>query len=465
MRLSALTRDRLAASVVRPGYDREAQACGIVHLGLGAFHRAHQAVYTDDALAAGDRDWGVVGVSMRSADVRNALEPQDGLYTVSDRDGSGEAVRLIGAVRRVLVAPEAPEAVVSALADPAVHVVTLTVTEKGYHRAPGGGLASGPGAAEMDRPSTIHGFLAAGLARRRAAGRPGLSVVSCDNLSGNGAQLASLLEEFLERVDPDLAAWTRAECAFPSTMVDRIVPAATPDQLDSAAARIGLRDEAAVTTEPFRQWVIEDRFAGPRPRWEAGGAELVSDVAAYETAKLRMLNGAHSALAYLGLRRSHVFVHEAVADPSLRALVDRLMRIEAGTSFTPAPGQDLDAYADALLARFANPALAHRLGQIAMDGSQKIPQRWLETLQARQDRGETSPAIVEALAGWTLHIRGDNGPVDDPAAQDLRRLWEEAGSDEIAGALLGPAGFFGAGLGPEEVGEVSAAMARLMRTG
>ncbi|WP_332678232.1 mannitol dehydrogenase family protein [Brevundimonas sp.] len=466
MRLSALTQDRLAASVARPGYDRQAQACGIVHLGLGAFHRAHQAVYTDDAMAAGDRDWGVVGVSMRSADVRDALEPQDGLYTVSDRDGSGETVRLIGAVQRLLVAPEAPEAVVAAMADPAVQVVTLTVTEKGYHRAPGGGLAPRLGAAEMDRPTTIHGFMAAGLARRRAAGLPGLSVISCDNLAGNGAQTAALLDEFLERVDAGLAAWTRAECAFPSTMVDRIVPAATPARLDATAARLGLRDEAAVTTEPFRQWVIEDRFAGPRPRWEAGGAEFVSDVGPYETAKLRMLNGAHSALAYLGLRRGHVFVHEAVADPSLRALVDRLMRIEAPASFAPAPGQDLDAYADALLARFANPALAHRLSQIAMDGSQKIPQRWLETLQARQDRGETSPAIVEALAGWALHVRGDNGPVDDPAADDLKRLWREAGADGIAAALLGPAGFLGANLRRhDEVDAVRDALVRLMTGG
>lgn len=442
MRLSPQVLDRLDARVRRPGYDRDAQACGIVHLGLGAFHRAHQAVYTDDAMAAGDRDWGIVGVSLRSPAVRDALEPQEGLYTVAERSGSGDSLRVIGAVRRALVAPDEPGRVVDALADARTHVVTMTVTEKGYHRAANGGLDATALADTMAHPATIYGFLAAGLARRRAGGLSGLTVLSCDNLAGNGAQLSALTHEFLERSDPALARWARAECAFPSTMVDRIVPASTPADLDRLAEQLGLRDEAAVVTEPFSQWVIEDRFAGARPRWEAGGAQLVTDVAPYETAKLRMLNGAHSALAYLGLRRGHRFVHEAIADPPLRTLVERLMREEAATSFTPAPGQDLAAYAGALLARFGNPALQHRLGQIAMDGSQKIPQRWLETLRARQERGEGCPAILEALAAWMLHIRGDNGPVDDPAAEELKRLWSRAGPDGIATALFAPEGRF-----------------------
>ena len=462
MRLSAQTLDRLAPSIRRPGYDRGAQACGVVHLGLGAFHRAHQAVYTDDAMAAGDHGWGIVGVSLRSPAVRDALAPQDGFYSVAERGGSGEAIRVIGAVQRALVGTEEPERVVAALADPNTHVVTLTVTEKGYRRAADGGLDQALGREELGRPTTIYGFLAAGLARRRAAGHAGLSIVSCDNLSGNGAQLAALLEAFLERTDAALARWVRAECAFPSTMVDRIVPASTPASLDAAAERLGLRDEAAVITEPFRQWVIEDRFAGPRPRWEAGGADFVADVRQYEIAKLRMLNGAHSALAYLGLRRGHSFVHEAMADAPLRALVERLMREEAATSFTPAPGQDLAAYANALLARFANPALPHRLAQIAMDGSQKIPQRWLETLQTHQARGQRCPAIIEALAAWTLHVRGDGGLVDDPAADGLKRLWQEAGLDGVAAALFGAGGFFSAWTASQsELEDVRNAMVRL----
>lgn len=462
MRLSGQTLDRAPSAIRRPGYDRGAQACGIVHLGLGAFHRAHQAVYTDDAMASGDRDWEIVGVSLRSPAVRDALAPQDGLYTVTERGGSGEAIRLIGAVKHALVATEAPERVVAALAEQNTHIVTLTVTEKGYRRAADGGLDPHLGSEELGRPTTIYGFLAAGLARRRAAGLAGLSILSCDNLTSNGAQLAALLHAFLERADSALARWVEAECAFPSTMVDRIVPASTPASLDAAAERLGQRDEAAVTTEPFRQWVIEDRFAGRRPRWEAGGAEFVADVRPYETAKLRMLNGAHSALAYLGLRRGHAFVHEAIADRALRALVERLMREEAATSFTPAVGQNFAAYADALLARFANAALPHRLAQIAMDGSQKIPQRWLETLKTHQARGERCPAIIEALAAWTLHARGDRGPVDDPAAGALKRLWQEAGLDGIAAALFGAGGFFSAWPASQsELEDVRNAMVRL----
>jgi fructuronate reductase len=225
-------------------------------------------------------------------------------------------------------------------------------------------------------------------------------------------------------------------------MVDRIVPATTPDDLDTVERRLGLRDEGAVITEPFSQWVIEDRFAGSRPRWEVAGAQFVADVRPYETAKLRMLNGAHSALAYLGLRRGHRFVHEAIADPAIRAPVERLMRDEAAPTLDA--GFDAATYADALLARFANPALPHRLLQIAMDGSQKIPQRWLAVLAWHQRQGRACPAILEALAAWLLHVRGDGRPVDDPLAGRLAALWRENGLDGIVGALFGPGGLLAA---------------------
>jgi fructuronate reductase len=226
-------------------------------------------------------------------------------------------------------------------------------------------------------------------------------------------------------------------------MVDRIVPATTPEDLDSVQATLdGVRDEGAVFTERFSQWVIEDKFAGPRPGWEDHGAQLVRDVAPYETAKLRMLNGAHSALAYLGLERGHMFVHQAIADPALRPTVERLMRAEGATSFVVAPGQDLAAYADRLLERFADPALNHRLIQIAMDGSQKIPQRWLETLAYHQHRGQQCPAILEALAAWLRHVRGDARPVDDPWAERLAQVWRDTGREGIAAALFGEHGLF-----------------------
>jgi fructuronate reductase len=386
---------------------------------------------------AGERDWAISGVSLRSPAVADQLNPQSGLYTLTERSGSEAATRLIGAVREVLVAPREAEAVVARIALPDCKIASFTVTEKGYARQPDGTLDFA--AAER----SFYPLLAEGLARRAAGGHAGLTLLSCDNLPANGRELERLFEQWLAARAPDLVDWVRRECAFPSTMVDRLVPATTAEDLSTLEAELGLRDHGAVFTERFSQWVIEDRFAGSRPGWENHGARLVTDVAPYETAKLRMLNGAHSALAYMGLERGHTYVHEAIADPPLRALAERLMRQEAATSFAPAPGQDLSAYAGALLARFADPALNHRLMQIAMDGSQKIPQRWLETHAAQHGReGGECPAILEALAAWMRHVRGDARPVDDPLADTLARLWTENGASGIAATLFGEHGLF-----------------------
>lgn len=435
MRLSAAALPALPTGIARFSYDRAAQATGIVHFGIGAFHRAHQAWYTDLAMTAGDRDWMIAGVSLRSGTVAAQMNPQDGLYTLSERSRDGAHSRVIGSVREVTVAPQSPEQVVALLAAPATRIASFTVTEKGYCRAPDGSLD-----AAQTGEGSLYPFLAKGFARRRAAGLPGLTLLSCDNLAGNGQQLERLLAQYLAPRDADLASWVADACAFPSTMVDRIVPAATNADRAAVEALLGLRDEAAVMTEPFSQWVIEDRFANGRPRWELGGAQLVSDVAPYETAKLRMLNGAHSALAYLGLARGHSFVHQAIADPAIRPLIDRIVREEAAPSLSPAPGQDLAAYAEALLTRFTNPALEHRLAQIAMDGSQKIPQRWLATLAHHQREGCACPAILTALGAWLRHVRGDNGPVDDPSAETLKTAWEQSGESGILDALFGDNG-------------------------
>ena len=436
-RLSQATLAQLPASVTRFAYDRAAQATGIVHFGIGAFHRAHQAWYTDRAMDAGDRDWAITGVSLRSAEVADQLCPQDGLYSLAERSGAGTDYRVIGSVRKVLVAGQHSAAIATALAAPATRIVSFTVTEKGYCRAADGTL---------DLALAERGFyplLADALAARRAVGLPGLTLLSCDNLAGNGPQLKRLMGGWLEARRPELAEWFARECRCPATMIDRIVPATTQADRKAAAAMLGgLEDCGTVVAEPFSQWVIEDRFAAQRPRWEEVGATLVSDVAPYETAKLRLRNGAHSALAYLGLERGHTYVHEAVADPALRPIIERLMRHEAATSFTPAAGQDLAAYADALLTRFANPALHHRLIQIAMDGSQKIPQRWLETLQIHGQRGQACPALLTALAAWLRHVRGDNSPVDDPLADRLAKLWREHGTSGIVPALFGAGGLF-----------------------
>ncbi len=427
----------LPANLLLPEYDRSTQNAGIVHFGIGAFHRAHQAVYTDAAMNAGERDWGIIGVSLRNSAVAEQLNPQDGLYSVTERSENGDKSRIIGAVQKVFVAADAPDAVVAALASADTHIVSFTITEKGYCRAPDGSLDF----TQADERSA-YAYLAAAMRQRQAAKLGGLTLLSCDNLASNGAQLAVLMRAYLQRCAPDLVHWFEDQCSCPSTMVDRIVPATTDNDRQSIAANLGVLDQAAVVTEPFTQWVIEDDFMGKRPGWEIGGAQFTKDVAPFETAKLRMLNGAHSALAYIGLQRGHAFVHQAIADPYIMALANTLMRDEAANSLQATAGQNLASYADALIARFANPALDHRLIQIAMDGSQKIPQRWLETLAFHQQQGRQCPAILEAIAAWIVHIRGATHVVDDPMRDTFQRLWQTAGAAHIASALFGNGGQF-----------------------
>jgi fructuronate reductase len=447
VRLAPAILDRLRPDVARFAYDRDAQAIGIVHFGLGAFHRAHQAWYTDPAMSGGERGWAIAGVSLRSAGVAEQLIPQGGLYSLTERGGAGQVTRIVGSVCEAFVGDRDRAAIVRRLAMLECKLVSFTVTEKGYARTPGGGLDFALAEA------SFYPLLTEGLALRRDAGLPGVTLLSCDNLPDNGRQLERLVREWLAFREPDLVEWFDNECSCPNSMIDRIVPATTPADLDALQARLGLRDEGAVFAEPFSQWVIEDRFAGPRPGWDKVGAQLVADVAPYETAKLRMLNGAHSAMAYLGLERGHEFVDQAIADPMLRPVIEQLMRREAATSFAAAPGQDLDAYADALLARFANPALKHRLAQIAMDGSQKIPQRWLTSLAAHQARGELAEATLTALAAWLRHVRG--GPwVDDPLADELAAAWRAYGAGSIVPALFGPGGLLASQWAPSEAERV-----------
>lgn len=444
MRLAPETLDRLPADVCRPTYDRAAIRTGVVHLGIGAFHRAHQADVFDRALAAGDSRWGVLGVSLRSPGVRDQLAPQVGLYALSVRDGREERVRIIGAVTGLQVGPEDPVALVERLAGPDVHLVTLTVTEKGYRLDPASGalLADDPDVAadlaDPDRPRTAPGVLAAGLRLRRQRSLPPLTVISCDNLPHNGARVRDATLAFARAADPAAADWIEANCTFPQTMVDRIVPATTSADLDAMAARLGVRDEGMVKTEPFLQWVIEDRFAGERPDFEALGVRITASVAPWEDAKLRLLNGAHSALAYLGGLAGIDFVHQAVADPAWARYVTGLWD-EAETTLTPPPELDVAAYRRDLFARFANASLNHRTRQIAMDGSQKLPQRLVATAAARVEQGRPLPRLALAIAGWMRWQGGQDDAgqsfgVDDPLAATTRRLLDAAGPDAEAGA-------------------------------
>lgn len=425
--LAASANHSTASRLKLPGYDRSKLAPGIVHLGLGAFHRAHQALYTEAAVAAGDLRWGIVGVSLRQADTRDALAPQDYLYSVAVRDSQGEQLMLVGTLIAALVAPENPQAVLAAMSDARCHIVSLTVTEKGYCYDPASRalLLDHPDIQhdlQQADPKTAIGFIVRALAQRRAGGTAPFTVVSCDNLPANGDTTRGMVLAFAAQIDAGLAAWISEQVSFPNSMVDRIVPKTTEVDIRHVEQQLGLHDAWPVMTERFTQWVIEDRFCGPRPRWEDAGATIVADAAPYEHAKLRMLNGSHSTLAYLGALMAYETVDQAMQDAELSGFVAAMLAQEVEPTLER-PG--LPAYRAELMQRFRNPALKHRLQQIAMDGSQKIPQRLLGTLRNRLAADADCRHLLFALAGWFQYLAGQDEagrsyPVSDPLAGVLQ---------------------------------------------
>lgn len=404
-----------------PGYSPEAHGAGIVHLGVGAFHRAHQAVMTDDALARQGGDWRIIGVSLRSTAIAKELNPQNGLYTLIERDENGTKARIVGAVQKVIAAN--PAATLDALCDPSIRVVTLTVTEKGYgiDRQVRGPDAAHPAVkadlAQPDAPAGVLGLLTAAIKQRRQAGHVPFTVLSCDNLPENGALLRDGVIGFAKLSgDAELSDWIAQNIAFPSSMVDRITPASTDETRAEAQRQTGCEDQATVETEPFIQWVIEDHFPTGRPQWEEGGALFVSDVAPYEKMKLTMLNGSHSMLAYTGFLAGRRYVRDVMVDPALAQLVKRHLKA-AGDLLQPLPGIDVADYAAALAQRFRNPAIAHETYQIAMDGSQKLPQRIFQPALVALDTGSDLRPFAFATAMW---MRFCLGRLDDGTAHDLR---------------------------------------------
>jgi fructuronate reductase len=453
-----LNQDSLAdlpEDVRRPAYDRRAIKTGIVHLGVGAFHRAHQAVYTDDALGK-DPHWGIVAASLRSPDTYDALAPQDGLYTLAVRSQAGEALRVVGSIQRVIVAPREVEQLLEAMSAPQTRIVTLTVTEKGYCHDPA------TGALNEAHPDIVHdlefhrtpksapGFIVEALRRRRAAGVPPFTVLTCDNLPSNGRTVKRVLTRFAELVDPALGRFVADEVSCPSTMVDRIVPATSDQDRDRIGEALGLTDAWPVVTEPFTQWVIEDRFPQGRPAWEASGAEFVEDVEPYEHMKLRLLNGSHSTLAYLGYLSGYETVADTMADPAFVRLIEGLMDEEVTPTLHMPPGADLAAYKRALIERFRNPALKHRTWQIAMDGSQKLPQRLLGTVRDRLREGAGISRLSLGVAAWMRYVTGideKGAPIDvrDPMAARLREIADGAGGspEKLAENLFAVREIFG----------------------
>ncbi len=406
-----------AGRLAVPAYDRSALAPGVVHISVGSFHRAHQAVFFDDLAARGHEDWGIVGVGLRRSHMREALEPQDGLYTVVERGARGDSARVVGVITQYLFAPEETAAVLDALAAPELRLVTLTVTGAGYGTEP---------AIEL---------LVAGLARRRAAGLPPFTVLSCDNLPENGKLARASVVGLARRGDSALADWIDAEGAFPSSMVDRITPKTSPEDRAWIAAEFGVDDRWPVVTEPFSQWIVEDDFCAGRPPLEEVGVRFVDDVAPYALMKTRLLNASHCALGHLGALAGHEFAHEAMADPALGAALVALMD-EVSPLLPPVPGVDLPVYRASVLERLGNPVLADRLARLRRNGSDKVPTHVLSSLRIARAQGRPHAALTLAVAAWVEALR--RFEVEDPREAELRAL---AGDPR---AFVTRSGLFGA---------------------
>lgn len=478
-RLSLSALAGMPAPVARPDYDVGTVGIGIVHLGLGAFHRAHEAVYTD-AILRDDPRWGICGVSLKTPRVIDALAPQDGLYSVLARSAEGTSARVIGSVRETLFLGTERERVLARIADPTVRAVSLTVTEKGYCHDPATGRLNllHPDIAHdlqhRESPSSTIGVLVAGLAARRDAAGGAINVVCCDNLPHNGRTVEGIVAAYAQAREPALADWIGTHVAFPCTMVDRIVPATTAADIAEAARLLGVADAAPVVTEPYTSWVIENRFGAPRPAWEEAGAQIVADIAPFETMKLRLLNGSHSTLAYLGFLAGHDFIWQASSDPQLALLIERLMAEEVVPTLVAPPGVELSAYCAQIGTRFRNPALPHRTRQIAMDGSQKLPQRLLGTVRDRLAGGRSIAHLALAIAGWIRYASGTDErgrpiAVSDPLAEKFAAIAADARGNaaQTADGFLDLASVFGADLSANGVFRraVSRAVGALFRDG
>ncbi|KPF54660.1 MULTISPECIES: mannitol dehydrogenase family protein [unclassified Novosphingobium] len=427
-RLSPETLALLPGDVARPTYDRGAMRAGVVHFGPGAFHRAHQAA-AFDTLLAHDPRWGITGISLHSQGVAQALGPQGGLYTLALLDRQTR-YRVIGSIGQVLTG-KAPQAILGAMAHADTRIISATVTEKGYCLGADGALDTTHPAIAADLtgagndswvPQSFIGWLVCGLGARRRAGLPGLTVLSCDNLTDNGRKLEAATLALAQQVDPQTAAWIVDQVCFPNAMVDSITPATDDALRAQVAAATGLEDAWPIQREGFTQWVIEDRFAGERPALDLAGVTFAADVRPFEMAKLRLLNGAHSTLAYVGLGLGHETVAQAMQDAALARFVERLMREDIAPSVMAPPGLDLSRYIADVLARFANPAIRHLLSQIAWDGSQKLPYRLLGTVREALEAGRPITRLAVPIAAWLRFLERaarSGTAITDPLAADL----------------------------------------------
>lgn len=446
----------LTAKATLPTYDRTKLVLRIVHLGFGAFHRAHQGVYTDILAAEHNSDWGYCEVNLIGGEQQIAdLKQQDNLYTVAEMSADAWTARVVGVVKTALHAQvDGLDAVLAAMCEPQVAIVSLTITEKGYCHSPATGqlmLDHPMIAADLQnpqQPKSAVGAIVEALARRKAAGLPAFTVMSCDNMPENGHVMRNVVTAYARAVSVELAQWIEQNVTFPSTMVDRIVPAVTPDTLDKIEQLTGVRDPAGVACEPFRQWVIEDNFVAGRPEWEKAGAELVADVIPFEEMKLRMLNGSHSFLAYLGYLAGYQHINDCMGDENYRLAAHTLMLQEQAPTLK-VTGVDLKRYADLLIERYSNPALRHRTWQIAMDGSQKLPQRMLDSVRWHMAHNSDFDLLALGIAGWMRYVggvdeQGNAIEVNDPLLPVIQKAVQESQEGESrVQALLGIDAIFG----------------------
>lgn len=445
-KLSQATLSQLPPSVQTPLYDRSGLKQGIMHIGVGGFFRAHQCVYLDDLLhKPGSEDFGICGVGLLPQDrtMYDVMRQQDCLFTVVVRSAEGDVPRVIGSMVNFLFAPASPESVIDQMASEETKIVSLTITEGGYceNKATGQLDTSHPtivhDLANPKQPTGAYGYMAEALRRRKADGQKPFTIQSCDNLLNNGSVCRRMMLAFLERSDPDLAKWLAEHGAFPNSMVDRITPATTDVHRQLVREKFNLEDGWPVPTEPFKQWVIEDEFAQGRPAWEAVGAQLVHDVEPYERMKIRLLNGSHQVMCYIGMLLGYRYAPQAMNDADVVALITRYMDAEVTHLLPEVPGVDVEQYKRTLRERFANPAINDQLGRIGTDGSARVAEFVVPTITENANREGPIAVGAFTVAAWIRFLNGrdDAGaelPYIDPLGEELRNLARKAGPDATA---------------------------------
>jgi mannitol 2-dehydrogenase len=441
--LNAANLNLLDPNIQVPKYDRRNVGQSIMHVGVGGFHRAHQAVYMDDLFNQGSNpEWGYCGVGLLSHDarMRDVMHSHDCLYTLVERSMEGDKARIIGSIVNFLFAPDDPEKVIEQMASPKTRIVSLTITEGGYYidQSTGELDAKHPDIqydlAHPHEPRCSFGYLLEALDRRRIRGLAPFTLMSCDNIQSNGEVARKMLTAFAELRDPVFRNWLTENCLFPNSMVDRITPATTDEHRTLVKEKFGIDDGWPVMTESFKQWVIEDHFEQGRPAWESVGAQMTTDVLPYEKMKLRLLNASHQALCYIGMLLGYQLVHESMQDQDIQKLVKKMMDEEVTPLLSPVPGVDLTDYKRTLIERFANPAIRDQLSRIGIYGSSGIPKFVLPSIQEQLQRGGPIKLLSFTVGSWFRYLNGldDSGkemPMLDPMAQMLRERARAAGRD------------------------------------